>query len=230
MLDSVLFEFDGVLADTADAREDALRSTLHVDGVDLSDDEYRSACAGLSFEEAARNALALRAAPGDASAIALVALRADRTYQAYLGKGLRLAEGAREVIERFLPVTRLGIVTRSSRREVGFVLALARLEHAFTCIIAAEDAYPGKPSPAPYRAAMERLARQRPPLAHARVVAFENALAGIRAARGARIECVAVGDLPVHVAIEADALLPGIAGLTPDQLLTLLRRSSEPIV
>ena len=41
MIDAVLFEFDGVLADTTSARGDALRSTLREDGIALSADEYR---------------------------------------------------------------------------------------------------------------------------------------------------------------------------------------------
>jgi beta-phosphoglucomutase-like phosphatase (HAD superfamily) len=205
-----------------------LLSALHVDGVVLSEAEYREVCAGLSLEDAVRAALALRGI--HESAVAITALRAERAYRAYLGKGLTLAEGVREVILRLLPVTRLGIVTRASRREVDFVLSLAQLEHAFTCIVAAEDAFPGKPSPAPYRAARDRLERLRPIAAKSHVVALEDGAPGIRSARAAGIDCVAVGDLPAHVAMEADALLPSLAGLTPERLFALLTRSGEPIV
>jgi beta-phosphoglucomutase-like phosphatase (HAD superfamily) len=175
-----------------------------------------------------RAAFTLRGAAADEARLAIAALRADRAYQAYLGKGLTLVEGAREVVERFLPVSRLGIVTRASRREVDFILSLARLEHAFTCVVACEDAYPGKPSPAPYRAALERLERLRPIPPKSRVIALEDGLSGIRAARGAKISCVAIGDLPAHVAMEADALLPSIAGLTPEGLQALLTGSPSP--
>jgi HAD superfamily hydrolase (TIGR01509 family) len=230
MLDSVLFEFDGVLAETAEARRDALLSTLRADCIELSDAEFRETCAGLSIDDAVRAAFRLRGVVRDDTGLALASLRAERAYRAYLGKGLMLADGVGDVIERFLPVTRLGIVTRASRREVDFVLSLARLEHAFACIIASEDAFPGKPSPAPYRAALARLQRRRPIALKSHVVAFEDGLAGIRAARAAGLECVAVGDIPAHLAMEADAFLPALAGLTPDRLLALLTRSSEPIV
>jgi beta-phosphoglucomutase-like phosphatase (HAD superfamily) len=229
MLDSVLFEFEGVLADTAEARRDALLSALRADGIDVSEAEYREACAGVSVDDAVRAAFALRGAGGNEAGVAVAALRADRAYAAYLGKGVTLVEGAREVVERFLPVARLGIVTRASRREVEFVLTLARMEHAFTCVVAAEDAFPGKPSPAPYRAALERLERLRHIPARSLVVALEDGVAGIRAARGANLDCVAVGDLPAHVAMEAHALLRSITGLTPERLQALLTKSGEPI-
>ena len=230
MLDSVLFEFDGVLADTGDARRDALLSTLRAEGIELTESEYRETCAGLAMDDAVRAAFASHGALGSTSAVAVAVLRAERAYRAYLGKGLTLADGARDVIERFLPAARLGIVTRAGRREVDFVLSLARLEHAFTCIVASEDAFPGKPSPAPYRAALERLERRRRVPARAHVVALEDSLSGIRSARGAGLACVAVGNLPAHVAMEADAYLASISGLTPERLLALLTRSGEPIV
>lgn len=230
MLDSVLFEFDGVLADTGDARRDALLSTLRAEGIELSEGEYRETCAGLTIDDAVRSAFAFRGRSVSDSALSLTALCAERAYRAYLGKGVTLADGAREVIDRFLPAARLGIVTRTARREIDFILSLARLEHAFTCIVASEDAFPGKPSPAPYRAALERLERRRRVPAGAHVVALEDCLSGIRAARGAGLDCVAVGDLPAHVAMEADACIASIAGLTPERLLALLTRSGEPIV
>ena len=230
MLDSVLFELDGVLADTTDARRDALLSTLAADGIALSDDEYRETCSGLTFEEAVRAAHALHRTAADAPSLTLAVLRAERAFRAFLGKGLTLAEGARDVIDRFAPVARLGIVTRANRAEVEFVLSLARLEYAFTCVVAAEDAFPAKPSPAPYRKALERLDRHRPIAARAMVVALEDTLAGIRSARSAGVACVAVGDIPAHVAMEANALLASIAGLTPEALLALVTRSAEPIV
>jgi hypothetical protein len=39
-----------------------------------------------------------------------------------------------------------------------------------------------------------------------------------------------VGDLPAHVALEADAWLPSLAGLTAEQLLSLVAPRIEPIV
>jgi beta-phosphoglucomutase-like phosphatase (HAD superfamily) len=230
MLDSVLFELDGVLADTAEARRDALLSTLAAEGLLLSDTEFRETCGGLTFEEAVRAASALRGAPLDGPALSVAVLRAERTFRAYLGKGLTMTDGARDVVDRLVAVARLGIVTRVSRAEAELVLELARLDHVFTCVIAAEDAFPAKPAPAPYRKALERLERQRPIATRSLVVAMEDSLAGIRSARSAGIACVAVGDLPAHVAMEANALVGAIKGLTPDGLLALVTRSAEPIV
>jgi beta-phosphoglucomutase-like phosphatase (HAD superfamily) len=61
-------------------------------------------------------------------------------------------------------------------------------------------------------------------------VALEDERPGIQAAHGAGVPCVVVGDLPAHVALEADAWLPSLAGLTAEQLLSLVAPRIEPIV
>ena len=228
MIDAVLFEFDGVLADTTSARGEALRSTLREDGITLSADEYREHCAGRSFAEAVRAALELRGVRLDETGIDLLVLRTDRAYGAAVGKGVTLADGVPQVVERLAASVRLGIVTRASRRDVEFVLGLAGLDHAFTCLVTGEDFTTGKPSPAPYRVALERLSKLRATQPSA-CVALEDTLAGIRSARAAGVRAVAVGALPAHVAMEAHGLVPKIAGLSLEVLQRLVARDGERI-
>lgn len=228
MLDAVLFEFDGVLADTARARGEALRSTLSEDGIALGADEYREHCAGRSFAEAVRAALDVKGVKLDETGIDLLVLRTERAYGAVVGKGVTLADGVPEVVERLAGSVRLGIVTRAARSDVDFVLTLAGLDHAFSCLVTGEDVASGKPSPAPYRVALERLSRLRATRAGS-CVALEDTLIGIRSARAAVLRAVAVGALPAHVAMEADGLLQSISGLTLPALERLVARDGERI-
>lgn len=229
MLDTVLFEFDGVLVDTAEARHDALCAALIAEGVTLTDSEYRDWCAGFGFEDGARAVLRERGAAVDETVLGLVAARAERAFRAYVGKGVTLVDGARDLIDRLLPTSRLGIVSRVSRQEIALVLSLARLEDAFTCVIGAEDAFPPKPSAAPYLAALARLAKVRQPKPRSISVALEDCWQGLRAARAAGLPCIAVGNLPAHVALEGDALLPSLAGATPELLEALVTGHQERI-
>ena len=229
MLDTVLLELEGVIADTGEARRDAIFAALRADGVQLPDTEYRDLCAGLSFDEAVRAAFRGAGRGRDETAIALAAHRAERAYRAYIGKGLTLVEGARETLERLHDSVRLALVTRSSRNDAMFVLSLARVEHLFTCVVASEDA-PPKPSPEPYRLALARLQRARARVVRGTVVAIEDGLPGIQSARVAGLATVVVGDVPAHVAVEADGYVQSIAGLTADALLSLVAPRNEPIV
>ena len=53
------------------------------------------------------------------------------------------------------------------------------------------------------------------------VVAMEDGAPGIRSAKGAGLRCAVVGEVPVHVAVEADALIPSLVGLNAATIDTL---------
>jgi beta-phosphoglucomutase-like phosphatase (HAD superfamily) len=88
-------------------------------------------------------------------------------------------------------------------------------------VIAAEDATPPKPDAAPYRMALARIA-QLFPGQQLRALAVEDTLAGIRGARAAGIAAVALGPLPPHEALEADAWVASLADLTPEHVRMLV--------
>lgn len=219
----LLLEFEGVLVETRAMRREALASALADEGLPSTPDAL-DAAAGLPTRVAASVAAALVGHGGDETAAELVALRAERHFAARLGKGVSLAAGARELVSGAAGVARLGLVTRASRREVEFVLALAGLDAAFECVIAAEDVASPKPSPEGYRRAVERLARRRAVGAAGPgdVLALEDAAAGVRAARAAGVYCVAVGPLAAYEALEADAAVPSLVGHTLTTLAALV--------
>lgn len=228
MIEAVLLEFEGVIADTESARREALLHTLAEDGVDLTDDEYVERCAAMPIRAAARNAYTLRERACDETIADLVALRAQRKFGLALETGLSLVDGARSFIESLLGRTRLGIVSRAARTEIDATLRLASLDHAFEFIISDNDTFAPKPSPAPYLGALDRLARRRVvrPL---HVIALEDGSVGIRSAKSAGVRCAAVGAVPVHLAVDADALIPSLAGQTAASLdaLTLGTRTAD---
>src|SRR5205085_10815451 len=90
---------------------------------------------------------------------------------------------------------------------------LAGLDTTFTIVVCADDTLDVKPAADAYQLALERLKRQRP-FARGAVLALEDGAAGIRAARAANIRCAAVGPLPAHVPMEADASVPSLEGQT----------------
>jgi beta-phosphoglucomutase-like phosphatase (HAD superfamily) len=213
MIQAVLFELEGVLADTREARRTALLDALEEDGVVLSDTEYDEWCTALPVRSAVRAALALRDVAADETSIDLATVRAERHFSRSAEAGLSLNVGARSLIESMQGQTRLGIVSRASRRDIETTLSMAQLDYAFEFALSGDDAHVPKPSAEPYRAALERLARRRA-VPVTTVVALEDGVAGIRSAKGAGIRCAVVGTPPIHVAIEADGLIPSLDGLT----------------
>ena len=218
----LLLEFEGVLIETRAMRRHALALALAEEGVAVSERTYDEQCAGLSVRQSVRAAARAAGAPRDETALDLAALRAERNFAAAIGKGVSLAPGAAAFIDQAAGQSRLGIVTRASRREVEFVLGLAGLEAAFECVVAADDAE-SKPSPAPFLLALARLSRRRA-AATRDALAIEDSVYGVRAARAADVACVVVGALPAHHALEADAAIESLDGQTPATIAALAGR------
>jgi HAD superfamily hydrolase (TIGR01509 family) len=215
----LLLEFEGVIVDTAEARRAALVESVGVEGLAVTDAMLDQA-AGYTTEEAVRRLRRTAGAEEDETAVELGRLRAERAFASRAGKGLPLQPDVRPALERLAAHCRLSLVTRASRREVEFLLGLAGLESMFRPVIGAEDVTPPKPSRAPWLSALARIG-QLFPGQQLKALAVEDHVVGLRAAHAAGIACVGVGALPAHEAIEADAWVETLAGLTPDRVREL---------
>ena len=227
-IDAVVLEFEGIVADTFRAHREALAAALATEGIVVSDDEYWDLCAGWPHSAAVRAVVHQRQLALDETTLDLLALAADRAYTAHVGKGVILVDGARTALERLAARARVAVVSRLRRSDLEVLISLAKLDHVFTFVVGAEDASPGKPDPRPYRVALERLGKlRRTPLGVTPVVALEDGVAGIRSARAAGLPCIAVGQVPPHVAMEADAWLESITGLDLGTINALLSEHGE---
>ena len=224
MFHAVLFELEGVLADTRNDRQRALQETMAQAGVRLADSEYES-LADLPVRSAVAAALAA-ASDVDDTAIDLATLRAERRFSEHLAQGLAMMDGARELVAHLAGRVRLGVVTRATRREAEAMLAITGLEFAFECVVGSDDVAAPKPSALQYEHALRTMSRLRP-LAPAATLALEDGPVGIRAARTAGLRCLAVGALPAHRAMQAEGLLPTLRGHTLASLASVVLRPEE---
>ena len=227
MFQAVLFELEGVLADTRTFRQRALQETFAHDGVRIPDSECE-ACADLPVRGAVAAAFAHAGVDADDVALDLATLRAERRFAELLSLGFALCDGARELVAHLAGRTRLAVVTRASRREADTILSLAGLEFAFECVITNDTVHVGKPSPEAYETALRTMSRLRPMHA-SQVLALEDGPAGIRSARSAGVRCLAVGALPAHRAMQAEGLLPTLRGHTLGSLEGVVLRPEERI-
>lgn len=192
---ALLFDFDGVLADTEPLHWSAWRDTLAPEGIPLSWDYYEAHCIGLSEREFLA-ALGRHCDP---------ARTVDELWPLYPLKKQRFAdEAARRPIIAPDTVQALNqlhdipfaVVTSSVRAEIEPILKKDQVLHlAATCVYG--DEVPRlKPAPDPYRIAMERLGVTR-------AVAFEDSQAGMTSARDAGCHVVQVrsaSELPSLIA------------------------------
>jgi beta-phosphoglucomutase-like phosphatase (HAD superfamily) len=219
MVDAVLLEWDGVLADTGAARRDALLRALADEGVAWSVEDFDAHCAGLDVHSAA--AAAVQQTRGDDPALVdLLVLRAGRSFTERLARGVTLQHGVLEFLHGAEARARLAIVSRASRAETDLFLRLSALDGLMACVFTADDVLQPPPSAELYDQAVSHLARTRR-VRREHAAALVNSTAAIRAARGAGVHVLAVG-APAHVALDADGATDDLTMLTIDELATLV--------
>jgi HAD superfamily hydrolase (TIGR01509 family) len=184
-LRALLFDFDGVLADTENIHVAAWQRTFAAMGWVVSDE----VCARAA-EEDDRDFLASIFATRkiEAGNIAGWVKRKQELTITMLRNAPRLYPGTAELIGGLRDRFQLAVVTGTWRANVEAVLEASGLAEAFALIVSKEDVAVVKPAPEAYRLALERLR-----LRASEAIALEDSPTGLEAARAAGLRCLAIG-------------------------------------
>jgi beta-phosphoglucomutase len=197
---AILFDYDGVLADTMEDNYAAWADAFSVYGITLKREEY-FLLEGMDVKSVAGKILSRRCADeGLASAVS--ALK-ENNYRA--GHRFRLYPGVTEIIESLKQRYALGLVTGATRSRLRESVP-DDLRAAFGAVITGDDVRLSKPHPEPYLKAAISLGIEPQ---HCLVV--ENAPLGITAAKNAGMVCVALcTTLASHFLQHADVVIDNI--------------------
>ena len=226
MIRAVVFDFDGVIANSEPLHFGAFRDVLREEGVAFTEAEYYERYLGYDDLGVFRTLVRDRGLSWSEARIAALGRQ----------KAVRLADleqttsilfpGAEDAVRRLAAEWPLAIASGALRAEIRRVLDQTRLTGCFGVIVGAEDAAAGKPAPDPYLLAVAQLARQSgQPLAPAECVAVEDSRWGLESARAAGLRTVAVTH--TYAAAElgaADLVIDSLEALQPASL----RRIVEP--
>jgi HAD superfamily hydrolase (TIGR01509 family) len=197
MIEAIVFDFDGVLADSEPAHLSALAEVLAGIGITITAADYYARYLGLDDAGALGLAAEENGLTLDPGTIAALIERKAEIFDRAIVGGDVLFPGARACVERLAARYPLGIASGALRHEIETILAGAGLSRFFDFIVASGETPRGKPHPDPYRRAAEL--HGRPP--HA-CLAIEDSRWGIESARGAELRCIGIttsygpGDLP----------------------------------
>jgi len=198
--DSILFDFDGVLADTEPIHWACWVDTLKPLHIELSWDVYRASCVGVADIDMLAFLASLAPRPIPVEAL----LPRYEEKKALFRR--RIAEAAPCPPETVHLVASLGayklaVVTSSGRDEVEPVLVRAGIRPYFAAAVFGEDVALHKPAPDPYLLAAERLEVRRP-------LVVEDSDSGVASALAAGFEIARVAS-PQQVAGVVRARLEG---------------------
>jgi HAD superfamily hydrolase (TIGR01509 family) len=182
---AVLFDFDGVIADTENHHIAAWQRTLMALGWQVPD-EVAARSAEIDDREFLRELFARRGIE-DGDIEGWVRKKQALTIR-LIRDAPRLYPGVTDLVAQLRGRVRMAIVSGTWRENVEAVAGASGLEGAFEFIIGKDDVAAVKPDPEAYRLVVRRLA-----IEPGQAVAIEDSPTGVAAARAAGIPCIAVG-------------------------------------
>jgi HAD superfamily hydrolase (TIGR01509 family) len=180
----VLFDMDGVLVSTEPLKGAAHSATVKVFGADVPVSLYMTVM-GRSHSEV-RDAF-LKAAKLDIDA-EIYSGEFRRVYADLLRSGVKLAPGARELVDELATEGfAMAVVSSSQRWMMQRILNATGLAPLFRAVVSANDIENEKPAPDAYQLALEELG-----LHPGAAVAIEDSEAGIQAAKRAGVRVIGI--------------------------------------
>ena len=212
MIHAVVFDFDGVLADSEPLHLRAFQEVLAGLGVALSREEYYARYLGFADEDAFQHIAETYGWNLTPNQVASLVEEKSHVFDALLAGSDVLFPGAAECVTRLAEEFPLGIASGALKHEILAILDRYNLAARFRFVVAAGDTPQSKPAPDPYRraAALHGV----PP---ERCIAIEDSRWGIEAAKGAGLACVGITNTyPASELDAADAVVDSLAEFTPE--------------
>lgn len=214
MLKALIFDCDGVIADNEPLHLAMFQKVLAEDGLTLTAKDYYAIYLGMDDKGCFGSFLARHGRPAEPDRIAELIARKARYFNDALTRELRLFPGVVELVAAAKGRYPLAVASGALRHEIDLILTAGGLHSAFTAIVSAEDVTAGKPDPQGFRLALARINAARPgtpPIQPRECVVIEDSIAGVEAARAARMRCLAVTNS--YGAAELSAASRVVAGL-----------------
>ncbi len=196
MMRAVIFDFDGVIANTEPLHFEGLRRTLADIHIDLTEVDYYANYLGFDDRGCILEALRVHQRQISSSIVQELMAKKAAAYLASIQDHLVIFPGVREFIQDAAASVPLAIASGALRSEIELILNQAGMRKAFCHITSAEDVMKGKPDPEPFLHALAGLNRVRPgePVLPSACLVIEDSLPGVRAAKSAGMKVLAVAN------------------------------------
>ena len=217
---AIVFDFDGVLANSEPLHLLSYQAVLDEFGIALGREEYYTHYLGFDDVTAFKVISERRGQRWSEAQIAAILERKTVVFDDIIASTASsdvLYPEAVSCVRRLAETMPLGIASGALRHEIAAILRRADLEDCFRFIVAAGETAASKPAPDPYRRAAEL--HGVPP---GQCVAIEDSRWGIESAKGAGLRCVGITQTyPATGLPGADAIIDSLDEFTVDLLTRL---------
>ena len=196
MLKAIIFDFDGVIADAEPFHLKAFKMVLSEEGVNLSDKDYYDKYLALDDKTCLAMVLKDNSINFNRALIDDLILRKSRYYNKLIRDALVIFPGVVDFIKNAYGKYTLAIASGALKNEIEFILEYAGIRRHFEIIVSADEVENCKPNPEVFMKALERVNKH--DSTKSRIIypyeclVIEDSIAGIKAAHGAGMKCLAV--------------------------------------
>jgi beta-phosphoglucomutase len=227
MLHAIVFDFDGVLADSEPLHFEVYRRVMADVGITLSTDLYYERYLGYDDVGGFRAMLEDHGRAADEGAVGTLVKNKANMFQLLVDGQNVLFDGVADRVRAFAAEVPLAIASGALPHEIELILKGAGLRDAFHVVVGAGDTPRSKPAPDPYSRAVALLQERglvpREADAVSRCVAIEDSKWGLLSAKAAGLATVAVTtSYPAGELSEADLIVDRIDALSLDTLKALV--------
>jgi len=196
MLQMVVFDFDGVIADTEPVHFGLTREVLADEGISLSWQQYCEKYLAFDDRELFTQILVDNRRKAEKGKIAALMERKRVNFAGFFAEKCVIFPGVVELLAALRDEgIACSICSGSFVSEIELILQEGGLRDYFGIIVGADDVSASKPDPEGYRLIVSQ-ANQRldigAKIAPGQCVAIEDSIGGIKAAKGAGLKCLAV--------------------------------------
>ena len=221
MLRAIIFDFDGVIADSEPIHLAVFQRVLGEKGHVLTREEYYADYLGYDDRGCFEAFLAAHGHPASQSVIEeLVELKAAAYFE-YIKERPVIFPGVQALIHEAATRYRLAICSGALRHEIEFILEQSGIRKEFVHITSAEDVTRGKPDPEGFLHALSALNQQgvNPAIKPRECLVIEDSLPGIQGAHAAGMKVLAVANTHrIEELQEADAMTTSLADVKLQEL------------
>lgn len=194
MLRAVIFDFDGVIADSETSHFKAFNNALEPYGVKISKQQYFSEYLGLTDMDLLRTLVEQGVLKVEPQRIEIIAENKTRIFEEMIRTGADIIDGVAEFLE-VLEKNNIAkaICSGALAAEIELMLEKGKLRRYFEVIVSAEQVKKGKPAPDGFLLALEKLNKKtNESIAASECIVIEDSHWGLEAGKAAGMHTVAV--------------------------------------
>ena len=223
-LRGIVFDFDGVIANTEPLHLKAYQEVLAGTTMKLDSEAYYEHYLGYDDVGVFSNIAKDQDHSLNDSALRKLIEKKSKIFRILIKRRSVLFPSVDSCIRELAEIVPLGIASGALHEEIDLILETSNLRRCFSAIVAADDVKKSKPAPDTYTKTVQLLNRNNSTGSASAYIAIEDSVWGIEAAHSAGLKCIGItNSYPASVLASADLVIEKLSTITMQVLERMVK-------